>query len=138
MRSFRTIQGKSEIERDTLFEGGEPYRSIAALEAFGALLALLAFASDDSQNRDATVVIGGLTDNKGNSHVLNRLTTTKLPLCAVVMELAAQMEKTNSRIDLDWVPRELTVLLYRVSATSRPHRSRFHRHKRPPERVLWS
>ena len=71
------------------------------------LLALLAFASEDKQNCDTTVVIGGLTDNKGNSYVLNRLMTTKFPLCAVVMELAAQMEKTNSRISLDWAPREL-------------------------------
>ena len=89
------------------YSRGEPYRSIAALEAFGVLLALLAFASEDKQNCDTTVVIGGLTDNKGNSYVLNRLMTTKFPLCAVVMELAAQMEKTNSRISLDWAPREL-------------------------------
>ena len=71
------------------------------------LLALLAFAGEDTQNCDATVVIGGLTDNRGNSYVLNRPMTTKFPLCAVVMELAAQMERTNSRIALDWAPRKL-------------------------------
>ncbi len=88
------------------YHRGEPYRVIAALEALGVLLATVAFKDFYRQNLNTTIVVGGITDNKGNSYVLNRLMTTKFPLCAVVMELAAQMERHNLRVSIDWAPRE--------------------------------
>ncbi len=89
------------------FHRGEPYKVIAALEALGVLLAVMAFGGHFRRNQDTTVVVGGITDNRGNAYVLNRLMTTKYPLCTVVMELAAQMELHNLRLAIDWSPREL-------------------------------
>ncbi len=89
------------------YHRGEPYRVIAALEALGVLLAVMAFGSHFSRNQDATVIIGGVTDNRGNAYVLNRLMSTKYPLCTVVMELAAQMEQHNLRVSVDWAPRAM-------------------------------
>ncbi len=86
---------------------GEPFRTIAALEAFGVLLALMAFADDLQTDGDVTLQVAGATDNRGNAYVLNRLMTTRFPLCAVVMETAAQMERKNIRVSLDWCPRDL-------------------------------
>ena len=85
---------------------GEPYKTIAALEALGVLLALVAFTGREAKHQDATITVGGMTDNRGNSYVLNRLMTTKFPLCVVIMELAVQMECRNARVSLDWSPRE--------------------------------
>jgi hypothetical protein len=88
---------------------GEPFRAIAALEALGVLLALLAFSGEVAHDQDVALLIPGVTDNRGNAYVLDRLMSTRFPLCAVVMELAAQMEKKNARVALDWCPRELNV-----------------------------
>ncbi len=89
------------------YSRGEPFRTIAALEALGVLLALMAFTGDVVDNQDVALLIPGVTDNRGNAYVLDRLMTTRFPLCAVVMELAAQMERKNVRVGLDWCPREL-------------------------------
>ncbi len=89
------------------YSRGEPFRAIAALEALGVLLALLAFTDDVAHDQDVTLVIPGLTDNRGNAYVLDRLMTTRFPLCAVIMELAAQMEHKNVRVAVDWCPRDL-------------------------------
>ena len=53
------------------------------------------------------MTITGLTDNKGNAHVLQRLMTTKFLLSAVLMELAAWIpEVTDGHgLSLSWVPR---------------------------------
>ncbi len=89
------------------FSRGEPFRTIAALEALGVLLAVVAFTNDVADNQDVALLIPGVTDNRGNAYVLDRLMSTRFPLCAVVMELAAQLERKNARIALDWCPREL-------------------------------
>ena len=47
-----------------------------------------------------------LTDSKGNTFALHRLASIKFPLCAVTMELAAQLEKLGLVLDLGWAPRE--------------------------------
>ena len=38
--------------------------------------------------------------------MLNRLITTKFPLCVLVTELASQMERRNARVALDRSPRD--------------------------------
>ena len=45
------------------------------------------------------------TDNQGNSRVVARLLTTKFPLNAFLMELAAQLQCRGAELDLYWLPR---------------------------------
>ncbi len=85
---------------------GEPYRSIAALEAVGVLVALLAFKEHLTTGSDAVYTVRGLTDNRGNRSTISRLQSSKFPLCAILMELAAQSEALGVRLALDWVPRD--------------------------------
>jgi hypothetical protein len=55
--------------------------------------------------RDVTLWLGGLTDNKGNAHVLDKHMTSKFPLVVLLMELAAQCEAKGIRLELLWTPR---------------------------------
>jgi len=100
--------------------GGQPFRVIATLEAMAVLLCVVAFkpwlAPDKqrsgAEGADGPPVCGAvariptLTDNKGNTFALNRLASGKFPLCAVTMELAAQLEAQGLVLDLGWAPRE--------------------------------
>ena len=70
---------------------GKAYRVIATPQALGLLLALLAFGPKEHVDDTClTVQVPPFTDNKGNGYVVNKLMTTKFPLCAFVLELAAQ------------------------------------------------
>ncbi len=89
------------------FSKGLPYRSIAALEALAALVAILAFAPLKDNMSDAIVRVSGLTDNRGNKYATTRLQTGKFPLCVVVMELSAQLEARGQRLEMRWAPREM-------------------------------
>ena len=53
-----------------------------------------------------TVQVPTFTDNRGNGYVVNKLMTTRFPLCAIVMELAAQAELRKVRMEAEWTPRE--------------------------------
>ena len=55
---------------------------------------------------DATFTLSGSADNKGNSHAITKMMTTKFPLCAILMELAAQMQDKELNLQLHWVPRD--------------------------------
>ncbi len=94
---------------------GEPYRSIAALEAVGVLVALVAFQDFFTAGSDAVYTVRGLTDNKGNRATISRLQSTKFPLCAVLMEVAAQSEHLGIRLALDWVPHDWNAEADRLS-----------------------
>ena len=86
---------------------GKAYREIAALEALGLLLALLAFGPGERLDNTALKVqVPAFTDNKGIGHVIDKLMTTRFPLRTVVMELAAQAELRGVRMDVEWTPRE--------------------------------
>ena len=54
---------------------------------------------------EGSVVIGGFTDNEGNEAVLNRLTTSKIPLVVILTELAEQLKQGEFDMTLTWVPR---------------------------------
>ncbi len=86
---------------------GLPFRTIAALEAVGVLVALVAFRPHLHLNSNQWYSMPGLTDNKGNQYTISRLQTTRFPLCAVLMEIAARSEALRLRLAMDWVPREL-------------------------------
>ena len=85
----------------------EAYRFIASLEALAVLAALVLFAPylSDSPSRP-TLLIPAWTDNQSNGFSLNKLLTTKFPLCAVIMELAVRMEEAKARVDVHWTPRD--------------------------------
>ncbi len=87
-------------------KSGEPYRAIAALEAYGALLSLIAFAPLLPADSKARLRLPGFTDNASNTFSLARLMTTKYPLLIVIMEIAIQSEARNLVLDLEWVPRD--------------------------------
>ena len=54
-------------------------------------------------------MLSGTTDNKGDSHVVSRLGTTKFPLCTVLMELSARSAAKGEALRLRWAPREQNV-----------------------------
>ncbi len=89
------------------YSRGQPFKSIASLEAVGVLVALIAFESYLSRDEDVVYTMPALTDNKGNQYSLSRLQTSRFPLCAVVMEIAARSERLRVRLAVDWIPREL-------------------------------
>ena len=80
---------------------------IASLECLGLLLALLAFGPGQELNHTRmTVQVPAFTDNRGNGYVVNKLMTTRFPLCAILMELAAQAEQRKVRMEAEWTPRD--------------------------------
>ena len=86
---------------------GKAYRVIATLEALGLLLALMAFGPGERlSNTSLTVQVPAFTDNRGNGYVINKLMTTRFPLCTVIMELAAQAERRGVRMEAEWTPRD--------------------------------
>ena len=88
------------------FRSGEPFKTIASLELFATLLCLKAFGLCTKEFAGSRITLSGLTDNKGNSHVVARLLTTKCPLCAILMEIAATLQGAGSDLELEWIPRE--------------------------------
>ena len=86
---------------------GESFRLVATLEALRLLLALMVFGpSLEGDTRHQVIQLTTFTDNKGNGYAINKLMTTKFPLCAIVMELSAQMEAIGARVEVHWTPRE--------------------------------
>ena len=45
------------------------------------------------------------TDNRRNGALFNKLTSTKTPICAVLMELALQMKEMEQKTTVNWTPR---------------------------------
>jgi hypothetical protein len=88
------------------FHRGQPFKTIAALEALAALVGYVALADDQAGTSDAVALIPGFTDNRGNQYALSRLQTTKYPLILLVMELSCQLELRSQRLSLRWTPRE--------------------------------
>ena len=60
----------------------------------------------DTPGAAGTVAVTGLTDSQVSAAVVTRGLTTAFPLCAVAMELAAQLERRRAELFLEWVPRD--------------------------------
>ena len=86
-----------------LFTAGESYRQIASLELLASLAAVVVFGVP-VQMRGRIHCSAG-TDNKGNSHVVARLLTTRFPLAAFLMELAMHLQMVGANLELYWLPR---------------------------------
>ena len=79
------------------------WRQIAALELVATLAAVVVFGIP--KGATGTFRCSAATDNQGNSRVVARLLTTKFPLNAFLMELAAQLQCRGAELDLYWLPR---------------------------------
>ena len=88
---------------------GEAYRVIAALELFATLLCLMLFVSAQPSQSNTTLIMGGVTDNKGNEALLHKHMTSKFPLYIILMELTELLHEKNIGIDLQWQKREFNV-----------------------------
>ncbi len=84
----------------------EPYRTIASLEAFGALLAVVTFEPWIKGNTRGQVTFTAWTDNQGNASALGRLMTSSFPLCVIIMELSCVLEALGLNLELAWTPRD--------------------------------
>ncbi len=87
-------------------KGGQPFRTIASLEALGTLLAVRLFSPWLAGGMRGTVTLRAFTDNQGNVSALSKLMTTKFPLNCVIMEVATLLEELSLRLDLHWLPRD--------------------------------
>ena len=86
-----------------LFCSGESYRQIASLELLATLAAVVVFGLP--VQAAGRVRCSASTDNKGNAQVVKRWMTTKFPLCAFLMELAIQLQRSGAELWLHWIPR---------------------------------
>ena len=80
------------------------------MEWFASILHVMLFRPDRSDQQGKTqtrLSFTGLTDNKGNSHVLPKLMTSKYPLAPILMELSMQMRRKGMVLNLEWVSRDL-------------------------------
>lgn len=90
------------------FEKGQPSRSIAALELFAALIAVMLFVhkARGESAIEARMVLTGSTDNQACHYLSKRWLSTKFPVNLVLMELATQLDVRGAALTLDWIPRE--------------------------------
>jgi hypothetical protein len=86
-----------------VFAAGESFRAIASLELLATLCCLIAFDLKDHTSGQISCAAG--TDNLGNRYVVSKLMTTKFPLVAVLMEVAATLQEKGAHLVLGWLPR---------------------------------
>ena len=119
-----------------LFDKGHGSRTIASSELLGTMLAVHLFCPLPEPGSPPLVgltMCGGDTDNKGNSYVVQKLMTTKLPLLAVLMQLSVMLSDRNVWLNLNWVGRLFNV---EADALTNSDFSLFDEARRIP--VVWS
>ena len=89
------------------FARGEPFRTIASLELLGSLVGMMVLVPPMKLKGETSGVmtLSCGTDNQGNTHLLDRMLTTKYPLGIILMELAHQMRRRNLVLRAHWLPR---------------------------------
>ena len=102
----------SKEEAPWLFHKGHGSRTIASSELLGTLAAVHLFVDPLEEGQvsighQVATVIEGVTDNQSNSYAVKRLMSTKLPLTAVVMELATCLAEKGLWLNLRWERRDL-------------------------------
>ena len=94
------------IKRDDLPEFFKDYdgkRTVAAWELLATVMAMTAFHQTTGQEARALAVSKGITDNQGNSFLLNKMMSTKFPLNVILMQAATTLETSGHWLDLTWV-----------------------------------
>ena len=95
---------------------GDPFRTISSLELVAVLIAVMLFAPGaEWKGSRAQVTITAVTDNRGNTFVLQKFMSCKYPLSIVVMELACQLQKFGLEMDLAWAPGHEEIRLVKSS-----------------------
>ena len=93
-------------EAPWLFTRGHGSRTVASSELLGTLLCVHLFLpAETACSGNALVQRAGHTDNSGNSFIIKKMMTTKMPVCAILMELAAMLSSRSLWLNLGWVPR---------------------------------
>ena len=89
------------------FARGEPFRTIAGLELLVSPVCLMVLVPVVPPRGDSSAVLrlSCGTDNQGNSHLLDRMLTTKYPFGVVLMELAHQPRIRRLVLRAHWLPR---------------------------------
>ena len=88
---------------------GVPARTISTLELLATTLGLVLLAPADLPEPGVAggVTGTGNTDSLVSASVVTQGLTTSFPLCAVAMELSAQLEARVAELLLEWVPRHV-------------------------------
>ena len=86
--------------------GGDPFRSIAALELLATLVCVLVFDPRESSLAGAHISLTASGDNQSNGFTLDRLSSTKYPLYLVLMELSEQLRARKLALSVAWRPRD--------------------------------
>ena len=76
----------------------------ATLELLASPGCVRAFLPQVRPGTTTTVAFTGMTDNKGNSHLLSKPSPTKSPTIEILMELAAHIINTGTRVRPHLVP----------------------------------
>ena len=84
---------------------GDAQRVIAALELLGTLVAIMLFDPERKRGGSAACAITGGTDNRGNSFIVQKMSSTKFPITPLLIELSEQLRVRNAELHLTWVPR---------------------------------
>ena len=87
------------------FARGLPAHSISTLELLASLVGLVLLVPPGRPGA-GVMTITGFTDSQVSAAVVDRGMSTAYPLCCVVMELAAQLERRRLDLSLEWAPRE--------------------------------
>ena len=67
---------------------------------------MTAFHTPTGREGRAIAASKGITDNQGNSFLLNKMTSTRFPLNAILIQAATNLEVSGQWLDLQWVSRE--------------------------------
>ncbi len=75
----------------------------------------MTFHDVTKEHVDYVLALPAMTDNQGNESAIRKLSTNKFPLSIIIMELSAQLEARQARLDLHWIPRESNAEADRLS-----------------------
>ena len=96
----------TKFDAPWLFSKGHGSRTIASSELMASLLAVHLFLPETGDcSGEAATVCTGETDNQGNSYIVQRFLTTKMPVAAVLMQLASMLASRGLWLNLNWTPR---------------------------------
>jgi len=92
-------------EAPWLFRGANASATISASELLATKLSVPLFAPRGPLRQGVVKLTGG-TDNQGNTYIVQKMLTTKMPVAAVLMQLATDLHQAGLWLELNWLPRE--------------------------------
>jgi hypothetical protein len=96
----------TENEAPWVFAKKDPQRIIAALELLATMVAIVLFDPEEKRGGLRGCALTATTDNKGNSYIVNKLSSTKWPITALLIEVSEQLRCRTAILNLQWVKRE--------------------------------